>query len=502
MKYDEKATVSIDASGAVLKCAKGADVKSCGFIAGADICAKCGAMPIEMKMVPVERYGRKLDIANAEDESSDPEILAMADEEDGENNMTTKPNKKKMPKIQADEDMVDNVDAADMAQEAGTKADMMDDEDLVDQGIDEDMEDAEGNIVPKKKKGLPAQAMPVGAKNPADMVDEDMVDAEDVPVDEEEIQKVMQMRKKRRMQTMGMKSDELDEDGYLCAIERKAYPGGMSVCDNCPGGCIAEKGLPGILEIEGMAEEMFDGEVIDSGYSADADMFVVDVQVKDGRAVELYVDGTTAEVRGWHQLEDSAIEQKSEVDELTFIDFMEAAEIAVKSIDGHVVAVEPDMFEGYDAYAVEIDAFDGKSYDVFVGLDGEVLGYDKYEPEEADDIEAEAAEIALKRAFPDETRQQLAESGMAMSDGSFPIKTESDLRNAIQAYGRAKDKEAAKKHIMKRAQSLGMEKLIPANWVAADSAPMEKKDNEENLDANFMKALVEFQLLEADTEIN
>jgi len=491
MKYDEKATVSIDANGAVLKCAKGADANSCGFKTGADICAKCGAMPVEMKMIPVEKYGRKLDVPNAEDEISDPDNLVGENMDEEE--MSTKPKKKKMPKPEMDEDMVDAEDAEDMDEE-GMKADPMDD-DIVDQ-----MEDDE-EVAPKKKP-LPAQAMPMGAKKPADMVDEDMVDDEDMPEDDEEVQKTMPAWKKRRMNTMGMKSDELDADGYLCAIERKTYPGGASLCDDCKGGCVAEKGLLGLLEVEGMAEEMFDGEVIDSGYSADADMFVVDVQVKDGRAIELYVDGTTAEVRGWHQLEDSAIEQKSEVDELTFIDFMEAAEIAVKSIDGHVVAVEPDNFEGYDAYAVEIDGFDGKSYDVFVGLDGEVLGYDKYEPEEAEDIEAEAAEIALKRAFSDESRQELAESGMAMSDGSYPIKTESDLRNAIQAFGRAKDKEAAKKHIMKRAQALGMEKLIPANWVAADAAPMEKKSDEESLDANFMKALVEFQLLEADNEIN
>ena len=54
MSYDEKANVSIDAEGSVLKCAKGADIAECGYVKGAKICAKCGAMPLEMKMVPVD----------------------------------------------------------------------------------------------------------------------------------------------------------------------------------------------------------------------------------------------------------------------------------------------------------------------------------------------------------------------------------------------------------------------------------------------------------------
>jgi hypothetical protein len=180
------------------------------------------------------------------------------------------------------------------------------------------------------------------------------------------------------------------------------------------------------------------------------------------------------------------------------IQFHEAADIAVKSIDGHVIGVEPDSFEGIDSYAVEIDGFDGKSYDVFVSLDGEVLGYDKYEMDEAEEIEAEAAEIALKRAFTDDQRNSMSKEGTAMSDGSFPIKSESDLRNAIQAHGRAKDKEAAKRHIMKRAKDMGKESLIPSNWVMGGGT--EKKSD--TVDAGLMASLIEFELLQAETETN
>ena len=53
---------------------------------------------------------------------------------------------------------------------------------------------------------------------------------------------------------------------------------------------------------------------------------------------------------------------------------------------------------------------------------------------------------------------------MAMPDGSYPIRDVGDLKNAIQAFGRAKNKPAVKRHIKKRARALGATKLIPEHW--------------------------------------
>ncbi len=39
-----------------------------------------------------------------------------------------------------------------------------------------------------------------------------------------------------------------------------------------------------------------------------------------------------------------------------------------------------------------------------------------------------------------EDRRKLAEDGKALPDGSFPIRNREDLKDAIQSYGRAKDK--------------------------------------------------------------
>lgn len=68
------------------------------------------------------------------------------------------------------------------------------------------------------------------------------------------------------------------------------------------------------------------------------------------------------------------------------------------------------------------------------------------------------------RQFSTEKRRQLAKSGAAMSDGSFPIATEQDLRNAIHALGRAKNPATAKAHIIRRARALHLVKLLPESW--------------------------------------
>jgi hypothetical protein len=70
----------------------------------------------------------------------------------------------------------------------------------------------------------------------------------------------------------------------------------------------------------------------------------------------------------------------------------------------------------------------------------------------------------VSREFNSEQRQKLAKSGAALPDGSFPIVNEQDLKNAIQAIGRAKDSSKARAHIKKRAKALGKSDLIPEGW--------------------------------------
>lgn len=72
--------------------------------------------------------------------------------------------------------------------------------------------------------------------------------------------------------------------------------------------------------------------------------------------------------------------------------------------------------------------------------------------------------VPVAREFKTKERQELADKGNAMPDGSFPIKSRQDVKNAIQAIGRAKNPGPVKAHIKKMARKLGCEELIPEGW--------------------------------------
>lgn len=75
-------------------------------------------------------------------------------------------------------------------------------------------------------------------------------------------------------------------------------------------------------------------------------------------------------------------------------------------------------------------------------------------------------EYDYARQFSTEKRKQMAKSGSALPDGSFPIATAVDLKNAIRAIGRAnpEDRARVRAHIRKRAKALGLSNLIPEAW--------------------------------------
>jgi hypothetical protein len=63
-------------------------------------------------------------------------------------------------------------------------------------------------------------------------------------------------------------------------------------------------------------------------------------------------------------------------------------------------------------------------------------------------------------------RKQAAKNGAAMSDGSYPIRNETELRAAIRLVGRSKthSTESVKAHIKKRAKALGLTSALPDDW--------------------------------------
>jgi uncharacterized protein len=68
------------------------------------------------------------------------------------------------------------------------------------------------------------------------------------------------------------------------------------------------------------------------------------------------------------------------------------------------------------------------------------------------------------KEFSTEKRKALAKTGAAMKSGGYPIESRSDLHNAIQAFGRAKNPAATKAHIIKRAKALGATGDLPEGW--------------------------------------
>jgi 2'-5' RNA ligase len=89
--------------------------------------------------------------------------------------------------------------------------------------------------------------------------------------------------------------------------------------------------------------------------------------------------------------------------------------------------------------------------------------------EEEDDL-AEGGDEEEFRDVSQDERDERADDGTAMPDGSYPIANCEDLKNAIQAIGRAKDPEATKKHIRKRANALDCPDVdLPEDWAAEAS---------------------------------
>ena len=70
--------------------------------------------------------------------------------------------------------------------------------------------------------------------------------------------------------------------------------------------------------------------------------------------------------------------------------------------------------------------------------------------------------IEDRKDFSAERRQELADKGHALADGSFPITDCKDVDNAVRLVGNAKDPAAAKAHIVKRASALGCS--LPDSW--------------------------------------
>ena len=192
---------------------------------------------------------------------------------------------------------------------------------------------------------------------------------------------------------------------------------------------------------------------------------------------------------------DTSVKSADSENGVAVVSFNDAEQVALKNIKGKSLGVDVDIFLGEDAYVVEIDGVDGKSYDAYVSVDGKFLGSDEVEftEEEEDEIkvlrmekESLESELRLKRAYASADMAQMAEDGVAMADGTYPILTSDDLFDAVRINYRAKSSDL-RKHIEQRAEHLERADLLPPEW--AEKAAEE---------AEFVSSLMELEMLEAE----
>jgi hypothetical protein len=74
------------------------------------------------------------------------------------------------------------------------------------------------------------------------------------------------------------------------------------------------------------------------------------------------------------------------------------------------------------------------------------------------------AHIETKRQFTGAQREKLRKQGKTNDRGGFPLETREDVKNAVQAIGRAKNPESERKRIMSAAKRLGCMDVIPDKW--------------------------------------
>ena len=84
-----------------------------------------------------------------------------------------------------------------------------------------------------------------------------------------------------------------------------------------------------------------------------------------------------------------------------------------------------------------------------------------------DDLDADDDCEADKRELSPAQREKDAEEGVAMPDGSYPIRSAKDVEDALRDYYRSGEKPDVKAHIIARARAIGAERALPADWSEA-----------------------------------
>lgn len=114
---------------------------------------------------------------------------------------------------------------------------------------------------------------------------------------------------------------------------------------------------------------------------------------------------------------------------------------------------------------------------------------------------SEKAEAYIKREFTDDQRTAAAASGAAMPGGGYPIENRGDLKNAIEAFGRAKNPAKTKAHIISRARALDAMSVLPDAWKVSKLELLADLTNDQAVEAAdlLVKSFID-ELTEAGLE--
>lgn len=98
----------------------------------------------------------------------------------------------------------------------------------------------------------------------------------------------------------------------------------------------------------------------------------------------------------------------------------------------------------------------------------------------------EAAPARLREAttrYTSATREVLAREGAARPDGSYPIKTATDVEDAVDDFDRSNGSDADKAHIIRRAEQVGATDKLPATWSGSTQVIQESDRRADPLEA-------------------
>ncbi len=110
--------------------------------------------------------------------------------------------------------------------------------------------------------------------------------------------------------------------------------------------------------------------------------------------------------------------------------------------------------------------------------------------------------VLMKRDFSADERKAYADKGIAMPGGDYPIPDTASLHDAIQAFGRAKDKAATKAHIITRAKALGATDQLPESWAVSKAGePGSTTDNEGDPMSSAIKKALGLPDTASDAEV-